>query len=449
MRLTEAQTLLDSIDQGHLLRYWDILSDEDKTDLLSQISKLDVPMFREEQRLINATETTTSPIAPFTDFDMSGNEADIQSGKQMIAQGLIGCLIVAGGQGTRLRFDGPKGLFPITAIKQKTLFQLFVEKTVAASKQARRPLPIAIMTSLQNHAATVQYFEENDRFGLEKEQLSFFTQESLPLLDQSGNLFLETPSTIAEGPDGNGGALHHFYHSGIWQEWHRRGVRYLNFIVIDNPLADPFDAELLGYQERLGSDVVVKCTLKRHAQEKVGVLAKEKDKVVVVEYSEMSDSEKTAVDDRDSLSYCCANLSLFCFQMDAIQRLAKFSMPLHKAFKAVKYLDEEGKIVQPDKPMSWKFEKFIFDILPHVSKVDALLYPREVCFAPLKNHSGDDSIETVRRALQEADRRAYKSVTGTEPPKNIEVSQDFHYPTPELIAKWRGKTSHSRYIEAD
>ena len=175
----------------------------------------------------------------------------------------------------------------MTAVKHKSLFQLFAEKTIAASKQAGRPLSIAIMTSPQNHDATIDFFNQHHLFGLEPGQLSFFCQGMLPLLDQEGQLFLENAFSLAEGPDGNGGALHHFYHSGIYQQWQAQGIRHINFVPIDNPLADPFDAELLGCQQRCQNEITIKCTLRRDVQEKVGLLARHDGRTIVVEYSEI------------------------------------------------------------------------------------------------------------------------------------------------------------------
>lgn len=453
MTYQEAHNKLSSIGQTHLLKFWDTLTDSQKQKLLVQIDKLDTVTFQQQKELLIAQNTDRRHISPFYEYISSGNYDDYKRGKELISSGQVGCLIIAGGQGSRLRFDGPKGMFPVTPIKNKTLFQLFAEKVLAASKQAGRPLPLAIMTSPLNHDETITFFKINNLFGLAPEQLSIFQQEMLPLLDEQMNLFLEDQGTIAEGPDGNGGALHHFYHNGIWETWHHSGVRFLNFILIDNPLADPFDAELIGYQERIHCDIVVKCTLRNDATESVGVLAKENNQVVVVEYSEMSNDERQAKTNDGTLLYKCANLSLFSFTMDFIQNsvAGKYTppMPLHLAHKAVKHLDAFGHSVKTEKPAAWKFEKFIFDLLPYAPRVEALLYPRETCFAPLKNFRGPYSIETVKEALIANDRRAFEQVSGNPCMEaNIEVSQEFYYPTDTLRNKWKGKLCPSGYVEA-
>lgn len=446
----QASQKLSLVGQHHLLNYWERLNPDQQQQLLTQIEKIDINTFKQQQlQLKSAAHNNFQEILPFDDYTRSGNSADFSRGKELISQGLMGCLIVAGGQASRLRFEGPKGMYPVSPVMHKSLFQLLAEKVAAAGRQAGRDLPIAIMTSPLNHAATVDFFKQNNLFGLNSHQLHFFSQDMLPLLNQEGNLFLEAVDTIAAGPDGNGSALQHFYQSGIWSEWHRQGVRYLNFSIIDNPLADPFDAELLGFHVRNQNEISVKGTTRQRANEKVGLLAKKDGKTIVVEYTEMPEALRNATLPDGSFAFSCANLSLFCFSMDFVKKASLIPMPLHLAFKAVKYLDHNGLQHQPDKPMALKFEKFIFDILPRSQHVKAILYPRETCFAPLKNEQGEDSINTVRHALQKNDQKTFSQITGlpcTTVP--FEIAQDFFYPTPSLIAKWRGQHSpRPGYIE--
>jgi len=441
----QALDKLSSISQTQALKYWKLLTDHQKKHLLHQIEKLDCDVFREQQYLLQTSQKTLH-IAPFHDFSTIGNSKNIRLGKELISQGKMGCLIVAGGQGTRLHLNGPKGMVEITPYQHKTLFQLFAEKTLAAGMQAKKRLPLAIMTSPQNHEDIIKFFKEKNFFGLDENQLSFFCQTTLPLLDNKGNLFLESPHTIAEGPDGNGSALHQFFHSGLWKAWYMQGVRYLNFILIDNPLADPFDAELVGFHDHQQCDIVIKCTSRASIDENVGILVKENDRIGVIEYTEMPEKERYAIDNRGCFLHYCANISLFSFSMNFIQKIALENslMPLHKAFKTAKYLSPNGKTIQARKPMAWKFEKFIFDILSQASTVEALLYPRELCFAPLKNLHGQNSLTSVRNALLNRDQKAFAEVSGLPCLSDIEVSQDFYYPTPELLAEWKGKQAPDR-----
>lgn len=450
MREKEATAILSAMGSEALSRQWKELSPGQQRHLCLQLQQIDLATLRLQQQMVHRPQTKKREVTPFTQFSTVGNAIDRESGLKMISQGMAGCLIVAGGQGSRLRTDGPKGKCLVTKVHKKSLFQLFAEKVKAAGKQAGRPLLLAIMTSPLNHQDTIDFFEENAYFGLNPPQISFFQQEMLPLLDQESNLFLETIDTLSMGPDGNGGALHQFFKCGLWNNWYSQGVRYLNFLPIDNPLADPFDAELFGYQQRQECDIVVKCTERKNPEENVGVLVMEKGKTAVIEYSELPQNERTGVNSDGTLLYSLANLSLFSFRMEFIKSVAESTHPgLHKAFKAVKYLDRNRQTVQAKNPMAWKFETFIFDLLPFASKVDALLYSREVCFSPLKNLSGNDSFETVAQALEQRDRQVLSAVTGVPCTFNpLEISQEFYYPTPELISVWKGKSiSHGGYIE--
>lgn len=437
MNYKEAFDKLEILGQTHLLKYWDKLASDEQFKLLSQIQNIHMDTFFYQQEIVDhpALDYSKTTFEPFLDFHGSGVAADEKLGKEAISQGKMGCLIVAGGQGTRLRLNGPKGLFPISNIKKKSLFQIFAEKTLAASKQSAKYLPLAIMTSPLNHEITQLYFDTHLLFGLSPSQLDFFPQKMLPFLDVDKNLFLEKPDSIAQGPDGNGSSLYNFYQSGLLKKWKEEGVEYLNFVLIDNPLADPFDAELLGFHIRNQNDITIKCTLKNHPEEKVGVIVKQNDQVKVIEYSEMSEEERNAKAKDASLKHSCANLSLFCISLSYIEKICqrKDEMTLHTAYKLA------PSINNPEH-MAWKFERFIFDILSGTNKVQALYYPRETCFAPLKNIQGNDSPETVQKALLKSDQLIYEKIFGVSAPdKVIELSQDFYYPTPSYIHQWKEK----------
>lgn len=437
----QAVQILTTIGNQHLIAHWYTLNDEQKHHLFRQLQKFDPNVLQLQQRMVHSPQIEKRSITPFSNYTFAGNQEDRQAGFELISQGKVGCLIVAGGQGTRLHIDGPKGKCQVSKICKKSLFQLFAEKTLAAGKQANCRLPIAIMTSPLNHEETLAFFEVNAFFGLQEDQIFFFKQGTLPMLSKDGTLFLETIDTLAEGPDGNGGALQDFVESGIWKDWHSQGIRYLNFVLVDNPLADPFDAELIGFQARMQSDVAIKCIKRSDPNESVGILVQENSKPTVIEYTELSEEERTALNPDGSLYHPLANLSLFSFSMDFVLKAHTLKPTLHKAFKTAKYLDDKGMTIQAQQPIAWKFEKFIFDVIPFAKNVVALAYPRETCFAPLKNFKGKDSFETVADAIEKRDQQVFSSITGI--PCRItpfEISQDFYYPTHELIQKWRGKS---------
>lgn len=413
--------ILTQFGEKLLLEQLQKLPPDAKRKILAQANTIDMPSLQRQEAVLREAQYVQRDVTPYRSYSNAGNAIHAKQGREAIAKGEVGCLILAGGQGTRLGFAGPKGMYPISPVHKKTLFQIFAEKTAAAG----RNLPIAIMTSPLNHNETVQFFTSHNFFGLSSDQVSFFPQSMLPFLDEEGRLFLSSPESLAEGPDGNGNAFHNLVRSGIEKRWSQQGVKYVNVVLVDNPLADPFDAELVGFTIAQQSDITIKGTLRTDEKENVGVVSIENGKIVVVEYSEMPPEDYASRDANGVLNYHCANLSLFCLKMDFIRTLThKAELPLHKAFKATPFLNAKGEIEQRK---AWKFERFIFDILPYSSKTSVLIYPRETCFSPLKKESGPDSPETVQQALQARDRQILRHLGLPVPDGPIELPQEYHY----------------------
>lgn len=417
--------------EPQVFRYWDALTADQQNQLENQLQRIDLSILDKQKQLIKAPyKGFSGSYEPFEDFAFSGNAANRSIGEKLIKKGQAGCLLLAGGQGTRLGHRGPKGTYPISVVQNKSLFQLCAEKVQAASRWADHPLQLAIMTSSDNDEETRAFFHQHRFFGLGPDQVSFFVQESLPFLDAKGKLFLQTPWQIAEGANGNGNSLLKFSQSGLLKKWVDLGIETITIIPIDNPLADPFDAELIGYHAQQNVEVALKCTEKLHPEEKVGVLVKQEGHCAVIEYSEMKESEKNDRKKNGKLKHCCANLGLFCLSLSFIQKIVRenASLPLHKAWKSAQFIDNQDVSKTSSKPIAWKFETFIFDWLAYTKKVAALIAPREECFAPLKNFSGSDSPETVRHALLQRDRTILQKLTGRPAPETaFELPAEFYY----------------------
>lgn len=367
---------LKALGQQHLLE------GTPTEELLLEIETLDSNQFRKLQSLIHEPPPKYTRLAPSEPF------IPVESLPTTLNDNCtVGCLIVAGGQGTRLGFKGPKGMFKLGS---KTLYQILAERTRLSNQKACRFLPIAIMTSPENREETEGYFRINDFFGLIPEQVEFFTQTEIPFLDDQGNLFLNSMGDIAQGPDGNGWALKNFYTSGIWEKWYKQGIRTLNFTLIDNLLADPFDPQLTNFHVEHNNDITVKAILREDPMEKVGIFAKLENRLNVIEYSEFPLEERLARLENGGLAYPYANISLFCFRMASIPEWNFEAMPWHLAHKPAQRKDLTS-------PLAWKFEKFIFDVLPLATKIGGLLYPRKSCFAPLKSK---EDLPVVQAALQ-------------------------------------------------
>lgn len=430
---------LKTINQTHLLDFFTEIDAVDQTKLLNEIDQLDIATFKKQQELLfHEKNLKDEPIQPIKNCTKVGNIQDVSFAKKMVETSQVGCLIVAGGQGSRLQFKGPKGLFLVSPVCKKSLFQIFAEKVVAAGKAFGLNLPLAIMTSKDNDEEVQKFFKEHDYFGLVPEQISFFSQDNLPILDIEGNLFLSDKGAIATGPDGNGNALKKFVISGIYRDWLAKGVRYVNYLLIDNPLADPFDLKMVSSKH---PDVVIKCIKREDPKENVGVLVEKNGMPQVVEYSEIDETERLKKDASGNLLYSLANISRFCFSMDFIKKIGNVDLPLHQAFKAVSYL---GTTMN-----AYKFETFIFDVLPFANKVEVLEDMREDCFSPLKDLN---SLNHLQEAMQKCDHARITEITGIKEDvlKPFEIAQEFYYPTEGLKAKWKGKKiPDQHYIQPD
>lgn len=423
------ESLLKNLHQEQLLERIKKLPLDQQASMLQQLKPIDPQVLLEQQQMLK--QTLDSPaFAPFRSL-LKAESGHIELGKRLLAEGKVGCIMVAGGQGTRLGFDGPKGAYPVTPACHKSLFQYFGERVKAASVQAGQSLPLAIMTSPLNDQQTKSHFAAHDYFGCVSKQISFFSQGTLPFLDTDGNLVFETQNQLAFGPDGNGSCIQAFFKSGIAEQWEQEGIEYITFIMVDNPLADPFDALLIGSHAYSQADVTLKCIERIGLDEKVGVLVDVQGKATILEYSEFPAADWAAKDAQGRLIYNIANISLFCFSFAFLKKISKKPLPLHKAYK---------KVTPQQEATAWKFERFIFDILPLAFSVKALLYPRDTCFAPLKNATGIDSIKTTQAALTHFDRHCLASITHKPIPSTCqEIDPAFYYPTPALLEKWKEK----------
>jgi UDP-N-acetylglucosamine/UDP-N-acetylgalactosamine diphosphorylase len=253
MDFLEAKNKLEKLKLTSLLNYYEQGSCEEKAALLKQIEEFDHSFYLRQKEILN---TPLSPVnlSPLSKLDERGNAQAKKIGLFAFEKGQVGAILIAGGQGSRLNFSGPKGTYPITPVRKKSLFQVFCEKTYFCSKLVQKKIPLAIMTSPLNHEETVAYFKHNQYFSLDEEQVFFFCQKVLPCLDANQKPFLTDPCSIATAPNGNGSLLKLFYQSGIYQKWKEQGIRYLSLNPIDNPLNDPFDFELTGTSSRLFSE---------------------------------------------------------------------------------------------------------------------------------------------------------------------------------------------------
>lgn len=389
----KAQKNLKLTSQSHLLDALSSLMKDEQEALLQDIVSLNLKKLKLQLDLYQDNKQSLQDLHPFDTSSTSGNAQRAEIGLSAAKKGQCGAILIAGGQGTRLGHAGPKGTFPITPIFHKSLFQIFCEKVKKASEKAGRDLPLAVMTSPLNDKLTRNFLDQHDYFGLKKSQVFFFTQTLLPLLNFKGQLFLDDRAQIAKGPDGNGSCFKEFVNQGIYAKWKELGIEYINTILVDNPLADPYDFELFGHLIETKSDLTLKSCKRLSPEEKVGVIVSQDNKPIVVEYHELP--EELTFNQEPS-----ANLSLFALTLDFAHQASQLELPLHKASKKSNVFDFEAQKLNYSLGANcWKFETYIFDILPHSSKTTVLTYPREKIFCPLKNKEGDFGPSMVRKSL--------------------------------------------------
>ncbi|MCK4753058.1 MAG: UDPGP type 1 family protein [Planctomycetes bacterium] len=403
------ENLLKKHGQNQLLAFWQQLNSDQKQALLTQIQQLDLPKI--DDWVANYVKKYTPPAIP-TDFDPAQsythspvnsdqkNKYDeaVQLGKKLISDGKIAAFVVAGGQGTRLGFDGPKGNYPISPIKNKTLFQIFAETIKAVSEKYQATCPWYIMTSPLNYTQTVEIFRSNNYYGLDEKNVIIFQQGTLPNFGFDGKILMAEKDKIASSPDGHGGSLKALYETGAVEDMKKRGTEFISYWQIDNSLVNLFDPLFIGLHALDESEMSSKALIKFEPKEKVGNFCLVDGKVTVIEYSDLPDelAEKRNTD--GSLVFNLGSIGIHIISRTFVEKINKkgFALPFHRAAKKIPYIDQQGNVIKPTEPNGVKLETFIFDALPLASNSIILQTKREE-FAPTKNATGIDSAETAKQ----------------------------------------------------
>ena len=397
---------LDAIGQGHVLRHWDDLDPAGRDKLAGQLNALD---FDEVARLAES-HVRNKPAADLpADLEPpvvlprnadAGREAMYANaekrGRELLDHGRVAAFLVAGGQGTRLGYDGPKGEFPVTPVRDKPLFQVFAEQIRAASKRHGKPIPWYVMTSEANDARTREFFEKHDYFGFPKADLMFFAQGMMPAFGTDGKLLLAEKDSLALSPDGHGGSLRALEKSGALADMKSRGVEHVSYFQVDNPLVRVIDPLFLGLHAEFGSEMSSKSLPKASAKEKVGNFAVGDGKLTVIEYSDLPDELAEQTDAAGNLKFNAGSIAIHALTVAFVERLNRggtLELPWHRADKKVPHLGEPD----PQSPNAVKLEQFVFDAIPLAS--DPIVYEtdRGEEFSPVKNADGNDSPATSRR----------------------------------------------------
>ena len=399
--------------QEHVLAFWERLGADERQALAAQVRAIDFPLIAQLTRAGDAAEDIHAAIdratpPPAFRLDGMGNRFSAaeacRCGQAALAEGRCGVILVAGGQGTRLGFAHPKGMFPIGPISRRSLFQVHVEKILAVARRYGVRIPLCLMTSPATHAETVEYFARHERFGLPAEDLTIFCQGTMPAVDaQSGKVLLDAPGHVFASPDGHGGMLAALARSGALAELRRGGVETLFYFQVDNPLVDVLGAGFLGYHLLSNSELSTQVVRKQEPLEKVGNVVAVDGQLRIIEYSDLPDDAARRRNPDGTLAIWAGSIAVHAMQASFLDRMASpsDSLPLHRARKKVPYIDATGCHVEPAAPNAIKFERFIFDLLPAAARAIVVEIDPQRCFAPLKNASGDkqDTPEIVRAQM--------------------------------------------------
>lgn len=399
-----------ALGQEHIFRYWKALDDKERQHLVFQAQKIDLETLSalmQEVSHLNLIDTLDTSLQPPERIPHPTNGGSLEDWKaaQAVGESLIRskkvlALTVAGGQATRLGGVVPKGLLGVTPCRQKSLFQLFAEKLKVQQERYGVIIPWLIMTSPFNQTSIQAFFQANSYFGLER--VYFFEQSFLPVLSTEAKLLLETPCTLAMNPNGHGGVFDGLLKSGLLQVLKQEGYAYISYFQVDNPLVKCLDPVFLGFHQLANSNFSTKVLEKAYPEERVGVFCQKNDQLQVIEYSHFPQNKVDELDSQGKLKYRWSNTAIHILDIPFVEDMAlkaKAYLPYRHALKTVPvYEEEEANKPAAGKRQAVKFERFIFDALGHARNPMLLEVRREEEFSPIKNYTGNDSLETAQLA---------------------------------------------------
>lgn len=397
---------LQATGQDHVLAGWEQLAPPEQAALVEQLQAIDLPLLQKlfTERDHPVAIVSPSDIEPIEVLPCPGPRDDEARarGKDALRRGEVGILVVAGGQGSRLGFEHPKGLFPVGSVSRKTLLQIHAEKVLALRRRYAAPLPLLVMTSPATNDETIDFFKKNHFFGLPADTVIFFQQGSMPALDMaSGKLLLEAPGKLFLSPDGHGGTLTALARTGLLERLRDLGIRHLFYFQVDNPLVKVADPIFLGHHLLARSEVSSKVIRKETPTEKLGNFVQVHGRCTMIEYSDLPENLARQTKPDGNLLIAAGNPAIHIFALDFLATVTRgaTAIPFHVARKKVPYLNDQGVAVQPTKENALKFERFIFDVLPRAERWVLVETSRREEFEPLKNATGPDSPESVARAM--------------------------------------------------
>ncbi len=398
----KASGIVAEYKQEHIMKYFDELNEEEKEELLKQIEITDFSVLSNlDGNKENIVRGTFEPLGAVTIDDISANSSEyIAIGTEAIKAGKAAAVLLAGGQGTRLGFDKPKGMFKIGVEQELYIFQCLINNLMDVVKLTGTWIPLYIMTSEKNNKDTIDFFEEKNYFGYAPEYIRFFIQDMAPSVDFDGKILMESRSKISVSPNGNGGWFSSLVRAGLLNDIRSKGVEWINVFAVDNVLQRICDPSFIGAVIKSGLQSGSKVVSKAAPEEKVGVLCLEDGKPSIVEYYEMTDEMRTLVNEKGELAYKYGVILNYLFNVAKLEEICDQKLPVHIVDKKIPFMDEDGNYIIPTSPNGHKFETLVLDMVHMQDSCLAYEVIREKEFAPVKNATGVDSVDSARELLK-------------------------------------------------
>ena len=401
MTYEEAKAKMSAIGQEHVFKYYDELSDTQKAALIQQIEKTDFAVLGRIGSGESDKRGVFSPLAAMQRSEIEAREQEFHdAGVKTIKEGKTAALLLAGGMGTRLGSDDPKGMFDIGLTKPVYIFERIISNLLDAVRETDTWIRLFIMTSEKNHDATVSFLKEKDYFGYKEDRIVFFKQDMAPVCDYNGKLYMEAKDRISTSPNGNAGWYSSMCRAGLDKILDREGIEWIDIFAVDNVLQRICDPCFVGATVLANVSVGAKVVRKAAPDEKVGVMCLEDGRPSIVEYYELSDEMMNAKDANGAPAYNYGVILNYLFRVSELSAVADDKMPLHVVKKKIPYIDENGNEVKPTEPNGYKFEQLVLDMIHQLSTCLPYEVIREKEFAPIKNPTGVDSVESARELLK-------------------------------------------------
>lgn len=402
MNLTEAKAKLEKYGQEHVLKYYDELSEAQKEALLEQIAATDMSILdscRHREEL--AKKGVISPLAAMQLSEIKEKEEEFTKvGLDAIRAGKVGAVLLAGGMGTRLGSDNPKGMYNVGLTRELYIFECLINNLLEVVRQADTWIHLFVMTSDKNNDATISFLKEHKFFGYQEEYVHFFEQEMAAATDYSGKIYLEEKGKLSTSPNGNGGWFISMKNAGLLDFVEKQGIEWMNVFAVDNVLQRIADPCFVGATIEKNCTVGAKVVRKNAPDEKVGVMCLEDGRPSIVEYYELTEDLMNARDENGDPAYNFGVILNYLFYVPELIRISDRQLPLHIVEKKIPYLNEAGELVKPEAPNGYKFENLVLDMIHQMSSCLPFEVVREKEFAPIKNKTGVDSVESARALLK-------------------------------------------------